>query len=407
MVDQTLDTSSSGQFVTASLLQDRDRTLPPPAATAGRDGRLHGSTTGPSSKSTNIDTLLMKNVYASLLYRAIHSTLRSFGTVTRVRLHYDAEPPSNRCYVTCTSCDAAKAAYESTASLSLGGANFTAALMRSANVVDSENDYCPNIFDDATKSAPRVRCVPTPNRFVVYYRDGHGNFIHAVRYLEREIGVIPEGHLKKYGRGVLIRAKDLTQAMMLLHLPCPPDGMFDSIKPHRTFNYCKGHAYNPDLFAFSDEDVLGICPDNVQRVSKIKGSHNMLVFTFYGTYLPDSVKVGPIALTLRPFVDRPLQCYGCYEFGHGKKNCTGRTRCGHCSALDAHPTSECESEPYCFHCKDAHPLSSRQCERYCLEQDILHFANSQFISRGSARRELVYRHMPLPFIKSRPSLLRT
>ena len=36
-------------------------------------------------------------------------------------------------------------------------------------------------------------------------------------------------------------------------------------------------------------------------------------------------------------------------------------------------------------------LRSRECPRYRLEQDILHLANSNFISLGSARRELSYR----------------
>lgn len=83
--------------------------------------------------------------------------------------------------------------------------------------------------------------------------------MHAAKYLEKEIGVIPdESHLKKYGKGVLVRAKDLTQAMMLLHLPCPSHGILESIKPHRTFNYYKGRVFNQDLFAFTEDDILGI-----------------------------------------------------------------------------------------------------------------------------------------------------
>lgn len=205
-------------------------------------------------------------------------------------------------------CDAAKTAYEAKASVSLGGANFTAKLKKSANVADHENIYCPNVFDDAAEAFPRVHRAPIPKWFVAYYRDGHSNFIHAIRYLEREIRVIPEGQLKRYGKCVLIRAKYQTQAMMLIHYPCPSDGKFESIKPHLTFNYCKGRAYNQDLYAFSEEDILSVCPDYVQRVTKVKGSNNMLVFTCHGNYLPGRIKVGPLTITLRYFVDRPLQC---------------------------------------------------------------------------------------------------
>ncbi|KAK3878417.1 hypothetical protein Pcinc_017001 [Petrolisthes cinctipes] len=59
---------------------------------------------------------------------------------------------------------------------------------------------------------------------------------------------------------------------MLLNLPCPSDTMFESIKPHRTFNYSKGRICNENLYEFSEEDILAMCPDSVQRVSKMKGN---------------------------------------------------------------------------------------------------------------------------------------
>ncbi|MPC80972.1 hypothetical protein E2C01_075573 [Portunus trituberculatus] len=60
-------------------------------------------------------------------------------------------------------------------------------------------------------SLPEVRQIPPPRCFVDYYSNLRGNFIHASRYLSKEIGTIPEGNLKKYGKGVLVRAKDFTQ----------------------------------------------------------------------------------------------------------------------------------------------------------------------------------------------------
>ncbi|KAK3878737.1 hypothetical protein Pcinc_016647 [Petrolisthes cinctipes] len=165
--------------------------------------------------------------------------------------------------------------------------------MRSTNVVDSENYYCPNIFDDSLEHVPKERRAATPFWFVAYYRERRGNFIHASRYLEKEIGLLPMGHIKKYGKGVLIRAKDLTQAMMLLNLHCPSDSMFESIIPHRTFNYSKGRIYNEDLYEFSEEDILAMCQDSVQRVTKMKGSKNMIILTFYGSHIPDRININP------------------------------------------------------------------------------------------------------------------
>ena len=117
----------------------------------------------------------------------------------------------------------------------------------------------------------------------------------------------------------------------------------------------------------------------------------MLVLTFFGSSIMDYVQIGPLRLRVKSFVDRPLQCYGCFDFGHGRKNCTKPPRCGNCSALDSHSLTDCESNAYCFHCRASHSLRSRECPRYRLEQDILHLANSSFISLGSARRELAHR----------------
>ncbi|MPC93719.1 hypothetical protein E2C01_088859 [Portunus trituberculatus] len=76
-----------------------------------------------------------------------------------------------------------------------------------------------------------------------------------------------------------------------------------------------------------------MCPSSVQKVTKMRNSSNMVLLTFFGSTLPDCVHIGSINRRVR----------------------------------------------------------SRQCSRYRLEQDILQLANSQFISLGSVRRELLHR----------------
>ncbi|KAK4327023.1 hypothetical protein Pmani_002473 [Petrolisthes manimaculis] len=391
VVDQALETPKSGRG-------DEQR-----APNMSRPSR---SSVVSDNRVSGCDTLIITNVQASLSYGAIHSIFKCFGVVLRIRITYDCDCRSNRCYITFKTNAAAKAAFEAKDSLTVGDTHCKVQLMRSANVVDSDNDYCPNVFDDSKENVPKERQVPTPFWFVAYYREGRGNLIHASRYLEKEVGVLPMGHIKKYGKGVLIRAKDLIQAMMLLNLPCPTDSMFESIKPHRTFNYSKGRIYNEDLYEFSEEDILAMCPDNVQRVTKMKGSKNMIILTFYGSHIPDRININPTSFEVKPFVERPLQSFCCYEFGHGRRNCNNHSRCGNCSASDTHLISECRSESYCFYCKYAHPLRSRQCMMYLLEQDILHLANSQFISIGSARRQLNFRRQKDGGVKTYASTLR-
>ncbi|MPC98725.1 hypothetical protein E2C01_094106 [Portunus trituberculatus] len=134
-----------------------------------------------------------------------------------------------------------------------------------------------------------------------------------------------------------------------------------------------------------------MCPSSVQKVTKMRNSSNMVLLTFFGSIIPDRVLIGPINLRVRRFVSRPLQCFSCYGYGHSKSSCKEVARCGNCFALDSHTEEHCNAADYCFHCRDAHQVRSRQCPRYRLEQDILQLANNQFISLGSARRELLYR----------------
>ena len=150
-------------------------------------------TTSPTNFGT--DTLAITNVSQKLTYRALHDIFRKFGLVIRIRLVYEGDTDVNRCYLTFKESEFARAALEGLENLEVTTSNSKARLMNSSNVEDSDDDYCPNIFS-AEGESRRARKVPTPKWFVCFYRNGRGNFFHAARYLEKEIGRIKEGHLK-------------------------------------------------------------------------------------------------------------------------------------------------------------------------------------------------------------------
>lgn len=116
----------------------------------------------------------------------------------------------------------------------------------------------------------------------------------------------------------------------------------------------------------------------------------MIALTFYGSSIMDYVQIDSLLLPVKSIEDCPVQCYGCSESGHGRKKCIKPPRCGSCSALNSHFIIECDSDPYCFHCLSSLSLRSRECPRYSLEQDILHFANRNFITLGCVQRKLAY-----------------
>ncbi len=114
-VDQALETSPSGRD---GVVQAKTCTFP---AVDSQCERRIGSVV-----DSCFDTLMIINVYASMSYRAIHSVLKPFGTVLRIRLKYDGDCLSNRYHVTFTSDVAARAAIEAINFLRLGGNNLTA-----------------------------------------------------------------------------------------------------------------------------------------------------------------------------------------------------------------------------------------------------------------------------------------
>ena len=144
---------------------------------------------------------------------------------------------------------------------------FRAEVLSSDNVAESDSDYVPNIFEGAAEEAsPEVYQALIPWWFVASNRNGRENYIRASRFLQQEFGTIPRENVRRYGKGLLIRAKDLTQARILLHFRCGPDCMFDSVRLHLTFNYSRDIIFNYELGEFSEEEIYAMCRLMVQKV---------------------------------------------------------------------------------------------------------------------------------------------
>lgn len=127
--DLALETSSSdrvGQRTTTAL--------------ESIQGTSHtgGSSSGcPSSK---MDALLMLNVDPPLSYCALRSLPKQFDIVLRIRLIYDDDFRSNRCYVTFASISEVQSAYDMVTSLPFSGHVFNGELFRSCNIPDNDTD---------------------------------------------------------------------------------------------------------------------------------------------------------------------------------------------------------------------------------------------------------------------------
>ena len=116
--------------------------------------------------------------------------------------------------------------------------------------------------------------------------------------------------------------------------------------------------------------------------------NNAILLIFTTKYLPDYIYIDQFCTKVKKFIQRPTQCYKCFEYGHVVHKCSNNRRCRNCS-LEHRDDDECLARPFCFNCEGDHPPSSRTCPRYKLEQEILEVANNNFISIGSAKRQVL------------------
>ncbi|GBO37797.1 hypothetical protein AVEN_16093-1 [Araneus ventricosus] len=82
--------------------------------------------------------------------------------------------------------------------------------------------------------------------------------------------------------------------------------------------------------------------------------------TFHSPKIPESVRVGYIKLTVRPYIPNPLKCFKCLRFGHLKASCRGTLTCARCAEA-GHDSSDCKASEKCVNCKGSHTSFSRLC----------------------------------------------
>ena len=149
-----------------------------------------------SPAASGRDVLLLHDLPEDLTYRAIHDLVKQYGDIARIRLTYDRDCPSNRCYVVFATAPEARLALQSVGSFNI--LCLHADTLSSRNMTESDLDYVPNILErTAEMASSEVRQAPTARCFAAYYRNGQANFIHATRYLHAKVGNIPRENIKK------------------------------------------------------------------------------------------------------------------------------------------------------------------------------------------------------------------
>ena len=321
---------------------------------------------------TNLDTVVD--------YEILYEEMKGFGNIERIKLSLDTSGKSFDAYVTFSdSSDALRAVRDVKQNPKV-----KCKLMNVRNVRNGVSDFIPSKLG-LVKEAVKPRVPPPPMWFVAELKDNVNRYV-AIRNLQRKVGAFAEGNVKNYGKNLLIKAGDRSQAMMLSKFKPQSGGDIQSITPHKYFNTVKGIIFSSDLCEFDEPEILALCPETVYEVKKL-GGVNDVILLFFNCPLPHDIRIDHTRIKVKKFRAKPTQCHICFEYGHVKKYCPNKDseKCKVCSSVNLCGEA-CEKEEFCFHCDGNHSPVSRKCPRYRFEEDVVETANNEHISIGSAKR---------------------
>ena len=104
-----------------------------------------------SPAASGRDVLLLHDLPEDLTYRAIHDLVNPYGDIVCIRLTYDRDCSSNRCYVVFATAAEARSALQAVGSFNVPG--LLAETLSSRNVTESDLDYVPNILEPRAEKA--------------------------------------------------------------------------------------------------------------------------------------------------------------------------------------------------------------------------------------------------------------
>ena len=315
----------------------------------------------------------------------IFNTFKSFGQIERIKAKVIDKKFINAFVTFINNVDAKTAADSMLNNKDMSKVTFS--IISSRNVAEEESDYIPKLFSDIPTVSRAVRQQSTPVWFIVTYKSEDKNSLKGLLNIERYFGSIPKENFKRYGKCSLLKAKNELQALMLLHFTPSEDDNIVSIKPHNSFNLFRGVIYSEELHAFSEKEILNLCPENVYQVKKLNGRNNAILITFSCKYVPDYLSIRHLNFRIKKYRPQPTQCFNCFDYGHVADNCKEKKRCSKCS-IEINEDHNC-SVVFCYHCDGNHPPRSRLYNRFKFEQDIVEVAHNEYISHGKARSKIM------------------
>ena len=114
----------------------------------------------------------------------------------------------------------------------------------------------------------------------------------------------------------------------------------------------------------------------------------MIVLTFMDSVVPHEIIIENEIIKVRPYRQRPLQCFNCYGFAHVSDVCTRIKICQFCSQPEH---GACTRPRVCANCRESHDSRNKSCNIFKKEQEALLLSAAEHISIGHAKKLLSQR----------------
>ena len=258
-----------------------------------------------------------------------------------------------------------------------------------ANVPKLVDIYRPYIPVEDLKTSVKLERLPVPPRWLILSsRSERGNLFKITQFIGQKLGHVNSPDISRFGKdSFLVHTKSDAQAVMLLNMKLDTKSLVKGVKPHFTFSYAKGVLFNEDIYELSENEILTMCPDNVWKIFKVPKS-NMIVLTFMDSIVPHEIIIENEIIKVRPYRQRPLQCFNCFGFAHVSDVCTRAKICQFCSQPEH---GACIRPRVCANCRESHDSRNKSCNIFKKEQEALLLSAAEHISIGHAKKLLSQR----------------
>ena len=258
-----------------------------------------------------------------------------------------------------------------------------------ANVPKLLDIYRPYIPVEDLKTSVKLERLPVPPRWLILSsRSERGNLFKIKQFIGQKLGHVNSPDISRFGKdSFLVHTKSDAQAVMLLNMKLDTKSLVKGVKPHFTFSYAKGVFFNEDIYELSENEILTMCPDNVWKIFKVPKS-NMIVLTFMDSIVPHEIIIENEIINVRPYRQRPLQCFNCFGFAHVSDVCTRAKICQFCSQPEH---GACTRPRVCANCRESHDSRNKSCNIFKKEQEALLLSAAEHISIGHAKKLLSQR----------------